>query len=58
MGIVETTQANATVADFDRFRLRRFVEDLGDELATVNKPTPNDPVEVVSTIPTQASART
>src|ERR1700704_6178390 len=39
MGIVETTQANATVADFDRFRLRRFVEDLGDELATVNKPT-------------------
>ena len=27
------------VADFDRFRLRRFVEDLGDELATVNEPT-------------------
>ena len=26
MGIVETAQANATVADFDRFRLRRFVE--------------------------------
>ncbi len=29
MGIVETTQANATVADFDRFRLRRFVEESG-----------------------------
>jgi len=41
MGIVEKTQAKATstAADFDRFRLRRFVESLaeGDELETVSE---------------------
>ncbi len=41
MGIVERTRAIAPSAptDFDRFRLRRFVEGLGDELAVVSKPT-------------------
>src|SRR5262245_7321189 len=41
MGIVEKTRAAApaTMADFDRFRLRRFVETLSDELATVNEAT-------------------
>ncbi len=42
MGIVEKTRATApsTAADFDRFRLRRFVESLADdELATVSAPT-------------------
>ncbi|MGA7487563.1 MAG: hypothetical protein WBW74_11585, partial [Xanthobacteraceae bacterium] len=41
MGIVEKTHAAAAAptADFDRFRLRRFVEGLGDELATVNEAT-------------------
>jgi 2,5-furandicarboxylate decarboxylase 1 len=42
MGIVEKTRtaAPSTAADFDRFRLRRFVESLGvDELATVSTPT-------------------
>src|SRR5207344_1436551 len=40
MGIVEKTHAAApsTLADVDRFRLRRFVEGLGDELETVRKP--------------------
>ena len=37
MGIVEKTQAGTT--DFDRFRLRRFVEGLGDELAVIEAPT-------------------
>jgi len=38
MGIVEKTQASTT--DFDRFRLRRFVEDLpADELVTVDQAT-------------------
>src|SRR3981189_3942533 len=38
MGIVEKTQSSTT--DFDRFRLRRFVEDLAaDDLATVDAPT-------------------
>jgi len=41
MGIVEKTQAKATstAADFDRFRLRRFVESLpqDDELETVSE---------------------
>ena len=38
MGIVEKTQAAAPsrLADVDRFRLRRFVEGLGDELETVS----------------------
>src|SRR5262249_11242237 len=35
MGIVEKTQAKAPVADFGRFRLRRFIEGLGDELETL-----------------------
>src|SRR5215813_14105840 len=35
MGIVEKTQAKASVADFGRFRLRRFIEGLGDELETL-----------------------
>ena len=41
MGIVERTRAIApsAPADFDRFRLRRFVEGLGDELAVVSEPT-------------------
>ena len=46
MGIVEKTPATApsTVADFDRFRLRRFVDGLAiegpaAELAVVNEPT-------------------
>ena len=41
MGIVEKTHATApsTLADVDRFRLRRFVEGLGDELETVSEPT-------------------
>ena len=40
MGIVEKTHAAApsTLADVDRFRLRRFVEGLGDELETVREP--------------------
>ena len=41
MGIVEKRQANApsAAADFDRFRLRRFVESLPpDELETVTEP--------------------
>jgi UbiD family decarboxylase len=37
MGIVEKAQAGNT--DIDRFRLRRFVEELGDELVTVEGPT-------------------
>ena len=42
MNIVEKTKAPPTAAataDFDRFRLRRFVASLGDELETVSKPT-------------------
>src|SRR4029453_18483734 len=41
MGIVEKTRAAAptTTADFDRFRLRRFVEGLSDELETVDAAT-------------------
>src|SRR5262249_48488257 len=42
MNIVEKTKAPpaaAATADFDRFRLRRFVAGLGDELETVSKPT-------------------
>jgi UbiD family decarboxylase len=41
MGIVEKAPAAApaTAADFDRFRLRGFVEGLGDELETVDKAT-------------------
>jgi 2,5-furandicarboxylate decarboxylase 1 len=41
MGIVEKTQAMAQSppADYERFRLRRFVETLGDELQTVSEPT-------------------
>lgn len=41
MGIVEKTRVAAakTSAEIDRFRLRRFVEGLGDELATVNDAT-------------------
>jgi len=41
MGIVETKQAKSTdkTTDFDRFRLRRFVEDLSDEVAIVDAPT-------------------
>lgn len=41
MGIVEKTHAAApsTLADVDRFRLRRFVEALGDDLETVSGPT-------------------
>jgi hypothetical protein len=35
MGIVEKTQAKAPVADFGRFRLRHFVEGLGDEFETL-----------------------
>ena len=41
MGIVEKTRAAApaTTADFERFRLRRFVEGLSDELETVEEAT-------------------
>jgi 2,5-furandicarboxylate decarboxylase 1 len=41
MGVVEKTQAGApaTAAEFDRFRLRSFVEGLGDELETVEQAT-------------------
>ncbi len=43
MGIIEKTNAPPTASsnatDFDRFRLRRFVESLGDELATVSTAT-------------------
>jgi UbiD family decarboxylase len=41
MGVVEKTQAGApaTAAEFDRFRLRSFVEGLGDELKTVEQAT-------------------
>src|SRR4029077_7544049 len=41
MGIVEKTRAAAptTTADFDRFRLRRFVEGLANELETVDAAT-------------------
>src|SRR5262245_65124752 len=41
MGIVEKTRAAApaTTADFERFRLRRFVEGLADELETVHEAT-------------------
>src|SRR4029453_13388305 len=41
MGIVEKTQANqpSPLADFDRFRLRRFVEGLADEVEAVAAPT-------------------
>jgi UbiD family decarboxylase len=41
MGIVEKTRAAApaTAADFDRFRLRRFVQTLSDELETVDAAT-------------------
>src|SRR5690348_2071017 len=38
MGIVEKPQTRTTAADFDRFRLRRFVESLGDELDTIHGP--------------------
>ena len=41
MGIVEKTRAAApaTTADFERFRLRRFVEGLAEELETVHEAT-------------------
>src|SRR5262249_46478215 len=43
MGLIEKTKAPPTAAsnatDFDRFRLRRFVESLGDELTTVSAAT-------------------
>jgi len=41
MGIIEKTQATApsAAADFDRFRLRRFVESLDGELETVAEAT-------------------
>src|ERR1700754_248079 len=41
MGVVEKTHAGApaTAADFDRFRLRGFVQVLGDELETVEQAT-------------------
>jgi 2,5-furandicarboxylate decarboxylase 1 len=41
MGVVEKTQAGApaTAAEFDRFRLRSFVEGLGDEVETVEPAT-------------------
>jgi 2,5-furandicarboxylate decarboxylase 1 len=39
MGIIEKTQAKTATADFERFRLRRFVESLGDELETVEAGT-------------------
>jgi UbiD family decarboxylase len=41
MGIVEKTQAAAPskLADVDRFRLRRFVEGLGDDLETISEAT-------------------
>src|SRR5262245_4565626 len=39
LGIVEKARTPASLADFDRFRLRRFVESLADELATVEAPT-------------------
>jgi len=43
MGLLEKTKAPATAAsnatDFDRFRLRHFVESLGDELETVSVAT-------------------
>jgi 2,5-furandicarboxylate decarboxylase 1 len=38
MGIVEKPRTK-TQADFERFRLRRFVEDLGDDLETIAAPT-------------------
>jgi 2,5-furandicarboxylate decarboxylase 1 len=38
MGIVESTNT-ATATDLDRFRLRRFVESLGDELQTIDAST-------------------
>jgi len=41
MGIVERARAtpSSASADVDRFRLRRFVEDLGDELQTITEST-------------------
>jgi UbiD family decarboxylase len=39
MGLVEKTQAKAPVAEFERFRLRRFVEGLGEDLETVHAAT-------------------
>ena len=41
MNVVEKASANLrpNAVDFDRFRLRRFVEQLGDELTTVEGPT-------------------
>jgi len=41
MGIVEKAHAAAPsrLADVDRFRLRRFVEGLGDDLETVSAAT-------------------
>src|SRR2546421_553172 len=39
MGLVEKTQAKAPVAEFERFRLRRFVEGLGEDLETVHTAT-------------------
>jgi UbiD family decarboxylase len=39
MGIIEKAQARTAAADVERFRLRRFVEGLGDELETVSAPT-------------------
>ncbi len=38
MGIAEKAQASTATADVERFRLRRFVEELGDELETVSAP--------------------
>jgi 2,5-furandicarboxylate decarboxylase 1 len=56
MGIVEkkSAAAPATVADFDRFRLRRFVEALGDELETVAGPI--ELADVASTLEGNAKA--
>ena len=39
MGIVEKPQTRTQAADFDRFRLRGFVDGLGGELETIDAPT-------------------
>src|SRR5262245_34292757 len=39
LGVIEKPGAATTSADLDRFRLRRFVESLGDELETRDAPT-------------------
>ena len=39
MGIVEKPQTKTQAADFDRFRLRRFVESLDDALDTIHGPS-------------------